>query len=156
MTQLCRDESQTLIDLYKIGLSKLLTLDICFHSVLLVAFALSRCVVTSVVQDWRIELISTYVDLFHPAADPPAAQGATCLIEPASGSGQRFRPTAAPSASRRSRRKYGTARIYWTGRLTKRSRGVLVTTKYRQADDHFWHWPISLPRFAARRVHFNA
>ncbi len=78
------------------------------------------------VHDWRVELIETYADLFHPAGHPPRAEGWPYvddgwrdLLERAC-----VRIRAAVQADGGTFRicqikeKYGSARIYWTGTLS--------------------------------------
>jgi hypothetical protein len=79
-----------------------------------------------IVQDWRIELVKAYADLFHPMGDPPRAQGWPWvkdgwrdLVERAC---DRIR--AAVQADRGTfkviqiKEKFGSLRIYWDGTLS--------------------------------------
>ncbi|TCU60490.1 hypothetical protein EDE08_1213 [Bradyrhizobium sp. R2.2-H] len=79
-----------------------------------------------VVRDWRVELVETYPDLFHPVGDPPSAQG-----WPEVGDGWRdlldracVRIRAAIQAdggtfhATQIKEKYGTLRFYWEGALS--------------------------------------
>ncbi|QOG19145.1 hypothetical protein [Bradyrhizobium sp. SEMIA] len=79
-----------------------------------------------VVQDWRVELVETYPDLFHPVGDPATAQG-----WPEVGDGWRdlleracVRIRAAVQAdggafqATQIKEKYGTLRFYWQGALS--------------------------------------
>jgi hypothetical protein len=81
---------------------------------------------TGTVRYWRAELVLAYPDLFHPARDPPAAQG-----WPEVGDGWRdllqracVRIRAAVQAdggtfqATQVKEKYGTLRFYWEGALS--------------------------------------
>jgi hypothetical protein len=76
--------------------------------------------------NWRADLVTTYADLFHPAGDPPTAQG-----WPYIGEGWRdlleracIRIRAVVQAGggafkfTQIKEKYGSARLYWTGTLS--------------------------------------
>lgn len=78
---------------------------------------------------WRAKLVESYPDLFHPAGDPPGAEG-----WPAVGDGwedllqracRRIREAVrADGGSFRAtqlKEKYGTLRFYWTGDLSAKA-----------------------------------
>jgi hypothetical protein len=81
--------------------------------------------VAGIVRDWRIELVESYPDLFHPLPDhrgvafPECGEGWRDVLERASA-----RIRAAVQADGRPFRftqikeKYGTARLYWDGALS--------------------------------------
>lgn len=81
---------------------------------------------TSVVHDWRLELVESYPDLFHPVGDPPACVGwpEVCdgwrdLLERACA---RIRAAVLASGgtfhATQIKEKYGTLRFYWDGALS--------------------------------------
>src|SRR5665213_1212667 len=79
------------------------------------------------VRDWRVELIETYPHLFRPPAGafPECGQGWQPLLDrccarisAALRDGDRFRFTQV-------KEKFGTARLYWTGRLSDAARPVV-------------------------------
>ncbi|WFT94400.1 hypothetical protein QA633_40130 [Bradyrhizobium barranii] len=78
------------------------------------------------VQDWRVELVRTYADLFHPFGDPPRAEGWPCvgdgwrdLLERAC---KRIRAAVEADGgtfhATQIKEKYGSLRFYWHGSLS--------------------------------------
>jgi hypothetical protein len=91
-----------------------------------------------VARDWRVELIKTYSDLFHPVGDPPEAEGfpevgnGWCdLLERACA---RIRAAVLTDGgsfhATQVKEKYATLRFYWEGALSP-----AATTKVEDAID---------------------
>jgi hypothetical protein len=79
-----------------------------------------------VLPDWRVELVLTYPDLFHPVGHPPAAMG-----WPSVGDGWRdlleracvriraaVRAEGGTFCATQVKEKYATVRFYWSGALS--------------------------------------
>jgi hypothetical protein len=83
--------------------------------------------------DWRRALVEAYTDLFQPAGDPPGTEGWPCcgdgwrdLLERAC---VRIRAVVQVDGGTlrftEIKEKYGTTRLYWTGRLSESARSAV-------------------------------
>jgi hypothetical protein len=77
-------------------------------------------------RDWRIELVKTYPDLFHPVGDPPVARGfpevrdgwRDLLVRACTRIRAAVQASGGSFKFRQIKQKWGCAQLYWEGCLS--------------------------------------